>query len=246
MVVSNSTQPHETNRHARRSLPSMTRLRKDALARAAAIPKGGTNMQISDILAQTGGLQSMAKELGVSEAQAAQGAQALMPALLGGFKKQAQTAPGGIAGLGGLLGKLGGGLLDDVVSPRPTDLNRGNSVLGQVFGSKDVSRAVADNAASQSGLNPALLKRMLPMLAMAVAGYMAKQGASAAAPRPQQGQVGGVGGLGGMVNKLFGGQSNVSRAAGGQSQGGLASMLDMDGDGNPLDDIMSIVRKARR
>lgn len=204
-------------------------------------------MQISDILAQTGGLQSMAKELGVSEAQAAQGAQALTPALLGGFKKQAQAAPGGIAGLGGLLGKLGGGgLLDDVVSPRPTDLNRGNSVLGQVFGSKDVSRAVADNAASQSGLDPALLKRMLPMLAMAVAGYMAKQGASAAAPRPQQGQAGGAGGLGGMINKLFGGQSNVGRAAGGQSQGGLASMLDMDGDGNPLDDIVNIARKARR
>ena len=49
-------------------------------------------MQITDVLAQMGGLQSIARELGVSEAQAATaGADALLPAILGGFKKQAQA-----------------------------------------------------------------------------------------------------------------------------------------------------------
>jgi hypothetical protein len=133
-------------------------------------------MQITDILAQMGGLQSMARELGVSETQAASGAEALIPAILGGFKKQAQSQPTGLEGLGGLLGQLGGGgLLDDVLAPQPTNVSRGNDVLGQIFGSKDVSRAVAQNAASQSGLDPSLLKKMLPMLAMLVAGFMAKQ-----------------------------------------------------------------------
>src|SRR5574339_214759 len=133
-------------------------------------------MNINDILAQTGGLQSMARELGMSESQAASGAAALLPAILGGFKKQAQAQPSGIEGLGGLLGKLGGGgLLDDVLSPQPTNVSRGNDVLGQIFGSKDVSRTVAQNAASQSGLSPDVLKKMLPMLAMLVTGYMAKQ-----------------------------------------------------------------------
>jgi hypothetical protein len=131
-------------------------------------------MQFTDILAQTGGLQSMARELGVSDAQAASGAAALLPALLGGFKKQAQSQPAGLDGLGGLLGQLGGGgLLDDVLAPQPTDVSRGHDVLGQIFGSKDVSRAVAENAAAQSGLAPALLKKMLPLLAMLVAGCMA-------------------------------------------------------------------------
>ena len=133
-------------------------------------------MQVTDILRQTGGLESMARELGISEGQAASGAAALAPAILGGFKKQAQGQSGGLEGLGGLLAQLGGGgLLDDVVGPKPTDVNRGNEVLGQIFGSKDVSRAVAQNAASQSGLDPGVLKKMLPMLAMLVAGYMAKQ-----------------------------------------------------------------------
>lgn len=70
-------------------------------------------MQITDILAQAGGLRSMARELGVSETQAASGAEALIPAILGGLKKQAQSQPSGLEGLGGLLGQLGGGSLLD-------------------------------------------------------------------------------------------------------------------------------------
>jgi hypothetical protein len=86
------------------------------------------------MLSQMGGLQQMARELGVDESQAASGAAALLPAILGGFKKQAQ--PAGLDGLTGMLGKLGGGgLLDNVLSSKPTDVGRGNEVLGQIFGS---------------------------------------------------------------------------------------------------------------
>ena len=184
-------------------------------------------MGITDILGQMGGLQSIARELGVSEAQAASGAEALAPALLGGFKKQAQGLPAGLDGLGGMLGQLGGGdLLDDVLGPQPTNVGRGNDVLGQLFGSKDVSRAVAQNAASSSGLDPTLLKRMLPLLAMLVAGYMAKQKSGPAA----------TGGLGGLLGGLLGGQPATGM--------GLAGMIDMDGDGNPLDDILRIAGKV--
>ena len=187
-------------------------------------------MQLTDILAQTGGLQSIARSLGLSESQAASGASALLPAVLGGFKKQAQAQPQGIAGLGGLLGQLGGGgLLDNVLSPGPTDTSRGNDVLGQIFGSKEVSRTVAQNAASQTGLDEGVLKKMLPMLAMVVAGYMAKQGGTAS----------GGGGLGGMLGSVLGG----GQASAGTRGGGLGSLLDMDGNGNPLDDILRAAGK---
>lgn len=191
-------------------------------------------MQVMDILNQLGGLQSVAKELGVDESQVSAGAAALMPALLGGFKKQAQAHPDGLDGLTGMLGHLGGGgLLDDVLSPQPTNVNRGNDVLGQIFGSADVSRAVAHNAAGSSGLDPALLKKMLPMLAMMVAGVMAKQGAGQTQAAPS-------GGLGGLLGGLLGGGSG-----GGNAQG-LARMLDMNGDGNPLDDVMGLASKFLR
>lgn len=196
-------------------------------------------MQITDLLAQMGGLQSMARELGVTEAQATRGAEALVPAILGGFKKQAQAQPTGLAGLGGLLGQLGGGgLLDAVLAPQPTDVSRGDDVLGRIFGSKDVSRTVAQQAATQSGLDPALLKKMLPMVAMMVAGFMAQRSAGAQ-PAPAA-----AGGLGSLLGGLLGGQGGGAAPAGGL--GGLASMLDLDGNGNPLDDILRMAGKAMR
>ena len=210
-------------------------------------------MQLNDLLAQTGGLSSMARELGISEQQVQAGAAALLPAILGGFAKQAQ--PAGAGGLGDLLGQLGGGgLLDNLVSPEPTDIGRGNQVLGNIFGSKDVSRTVAQHAAAQSGLEPSLLRKMLPMLAMLAVGYMARRhGQARNAPKtgttPANGNFpsptdantptngGGLGGLGDILGGLLGG------GAGGRGGGlgGLGAIFDKDGNGNPLDDIL---RKA--
>lgn len=204
-------------------------------------------MQLTDILSQMGGLQAIARELGVSESQAASGAEALLPAILGGFKKQTQSQPSGLDGLGGLLGQLGGGgLLDQVLAPQPTDLNPGNEVLGQIFGSRDVSRAVAQNASVRTGLDTTLLKKMLPMLAMVVAGLIARQqGASASAPASEQPAPQPGGGLGDLLGSLLGGQAAGGGGAGG-GLGGLASMLDLNRDGNPLDDILQMVGKAMR
>ena len=103
----------------------------------------------------------------------------------------------------------------------------------------DVSRAVAQNAASQSGLAPDLLKKMLPMLAMLVTGYMAKQ-QGGGAPAETSGI--GAGGLGGLLGGLLGGQSGAS-ATNSASAPGLGSMLDLNGDGNPLDDILRMARR---
>jgi hypothetical protein len=114
-------------------------------------------------------------------------------------------------------------------------------VLEQIFGSKDVSRAVTQNAASQSGLDPSVLKKMLPMLAMLVAGYMARQpGADNSVQSSSSGE-----GLGGLLGSLLGGQP-AGAAMRGATAPGLASMLDLDGNGNPLDDILKMTGKAFR
>ena len=108
--------------------------------------------------------------------------------------------------------------------------------MGQIFGSKDVSRTVAENASSQSGLDSSLLKKMLPMLAMLVAGYMAKQrgGGNVAQAAP-----------GGGLGDLLGGLLGARGAGGSAARGGLGSMLDLNGDGNPLDDILRLAGKGR-
>lgn len=198
-------------------------------------------MNVSDILTQTGALDSISRELGIDAGSAQAGAAALLPAILGGFKKQAQPEAGGLDGLSSILGGLGGsGLLGSVLGGGATPVQPGNEVLGQIFGSKEVSREVAAHASQSSGLDPALLKKMLPLLAMAVAGYMMSHKAGAGAA-PSQGQ----GGLGGILGQVLGGALGGSgRQA--SPAGGLASMLDLNGDGNPLDDILGMAGKLRR
>jgi hypothetical protein len=196
-------------------------------------------MDIQSAILNGGGIDAIAGQLGISPEQARSGAGALLPAILGGFKQNAQGQAGGLEGLVGMLGGLGGGgLFDNVVSSEPTDVNRGNDVLGQIFGSKDVSRAVASDASAQSGIDASTLRRMLPLLAMIVGGYLATRGAGGGA-----GAAAGGGGLGGMLGSVLGGVLGGGGGAQPQPQpqpqaGGLGAMLDMDGDGNPLNDIM--------
>ena len=191
-------------------------------------------MNIMDMLQQSGGIGTMAKELGVNESVAQAGAAALLPDILGGFKKTTQAQPSGLDGLGGLLGQLGGGgLLDSVLGTQPTPVEKGNDVLGQIFGSKEVSRTVAAGAEQQTGISSDLLKKMLPVVAMMVAGYMAKE---------SSGSAGSGGGLGGLIGGLLGGGNNASSGG----LGGIASMLDLNGDGNPLDDIIGMAGKLVR
>jgi len=154
-------------------------------------------MNINQMLEQTGAVQAISRELGVDSATAEAGAAALLPSILSGFQNPVaatQSEPGasafpGLGGLGGLLGTIGGlggaNLLDNVTSSEPTQLDKGNQILGQLFGSKDGSRAIAASASAQSGVQPSLLKKMLPILAMVAAGYIMKQA----------GQGGGLGGV---------------------------------------------------
>jgi hypothetical protein len=200
--------------------------------------------QLTDILRQTGGLRAMARQLGVSESEAATGAEALLPAILGGFKRQVQAHPAGLDGLGGLLDQLGGSAMhDEVLAPEPTDPGRGEEVLGQIFGSREVSRTVAQHASTQSGLDASLLKQMLPLLAMLVTGFMARQhgGASASPDAP----AGGID-LGGLLGSLLGGGGAAGGMPAGGAASGLGALLDLNGDGNPLDDVMRMAGAALR
>jgi hypothetical protein len=163
-------------------------------------------MNVQELL-PSGGINALASQLGVPREQAQRGAEALLPSVLGGMGDKAHELDTHVNSLGGAR------LADNVIGPEPTEVDRGNLLLGGIFGSKDVSRQVASHASQSSGLDPALLKRMLPILAMLVAGHMAGR---------SQGQEGGIGGmlgsvLGGMGGGMGGGPSG--------STGGLGGML---------------------
>jgi hypothetical protein len=168
-------------------------------------------MNIDEMLQQTGAIGAISRELGVDSATAQAGAAALLPSILSGFQntvsagetEAAGSAFPGLGNLGGLLGTIGGlgggALLDNATADEPTEVGKGNEILGQIFGSKDGSRAVAASASAQSGVEPSLLKRMLPILAMVAAGYV----------RKTAGKGGGLGGMrgGGTTTETTGGQA---------------------------------------
>ena len=94
------------------------------------------------------------------------------------------------------MGGGGGNMLDAVLGQSPTPTQQGNDILGNIFGSKDVSRGVAGEVAALTGIDENILKKMLPILAMAAAGYMAKNASSGG-----QGGAGG-GALGGILGSI--------------------------------------------
>ena len=173
-------------------------------------------MDLMNALVQAGGVEAISRELGVDQSTAQSGLNALLPAVADGMRGQASASPQGFGGLGAILGQLGGGgLLANVLAPEPTNVDQGNQVLGQIFGNKDTSRAVAADAAQKSGVSSDLLKKMLPIVAMLVAGYLAKQhdsSSTGAAPGAAPAQDGGI------LGQILGG---IGGSGGGSSGGGL-------------------------
>jgi hypothetical protein len=184
------------------------------------------------VLRSGGGLaiEMLGGRFGLPPAATRSALEALLPMVGGGLKNQAQ-APGGLEGLlGSVLSPAHTeyGENADVLA-RPGTTNMGNQVLGSIFGNdREVSRTIATQAAQKTGLDAGLLKQMLPIVAMMAAGAMAKNASA--------------GGLGNLIGAAMGGGQAAAPAGGlGGSLGGLANMLDMNRDGNPLNDIMGML-----
>lgn len=136
-------------------------------------------MDILDAIrgAQGGGaVQQLGQQFGLNDDQVSSALSALVPALAAGFHNNMSSPQG----LDGLLGALGGGqhqrYVDDAsVLGHQDTIDDGNGILGHIFGSKDVSRQVATQAASQTGVGADVLKAMLPVVAAMMMGTMSKK-----------------------------------------------------------------------
>jgi hypothetical protein len=192
---------------------------------------------LMDAVLRAGGgsaVEMLGGRFGLPPAATRSALEALLPMVGGGLKSQAQ-APGGLEGLlGSVLNPAHNeyGENADVLA-RPGTTNMGNQVLGSIFGNdRDVSRTIAAQAAQKTGLDVGMLKQMLPVVAMMAAGAMAKNA--------------NAGGLGNLIGAAMAGGQTQAPAGGlagglGGGLGGLANMLDMNKDGNPLDDIMGLL-----
>lgn len=121
-------------------------------------------------------MDAMAKQYGLAQEQAAKAVAALMPAFASGFKRNT-TNP---YDLSALMQAMTSGnyakYFEDMSSAfTPQGIADGNQVLQQLFGSKEVSRAIAAQAAQLSGIGQDILKQMMPAMADTLMGGLFKQ-----------------------------------------------------------------------
>lgn len=178
-------------------------------------------MDLIDLLVKTGGEESirqLAGNVGLESSQAQSLIGALAPALMRGLQKQTETS----TSLAGLQRALSSGAHQQYLE-RPDLMNStatrddGNKILGHIFGSKDVSRNVAAHAARQTGIDSAIIKKALPLVAGLTMGALGKKAAGTAS-----GSMPSRRGLGGLLGSLVAGQ-------GGQQIG--------------LDDLLGLAKK---
>jgi len=201
--------------------------------------------------------QQAGAQHGLNQQQSQSAIAALLPAISSALKQNT----GSPQGLAGLLGALQSGqheqyLENPQMLGQPQTVTDGNAILGHLFGSKDVSRAVAGRASEQTGIGSDILKKMLPIVATMAMGSLSKQ---TKAPTMQSALTGlamqhlmggqkksGLGAILGAVTGANGRQQRQTQQTHQQGMGIIGKLLDADGDGSTMDDILGMVMNSRR
>lgn len=163
------------------------------------------------------GLEILARQFNLSQQQAQLAVEALLPAFSQGLKRNTADP----YGVGNFMNAMATGgyakyFENAAQAFSPQGVSQGNDVLGQLFGSKDLSRAVAAQAAQATGLGQQMLQQMLPAVATMIMGGLSKQATNQLAGAQ-------AGGFGGANNPL--GQIIQEMMKQGGGLGGLGGML---------------------
>ena len=191
-------------------------------------------------------IDALSRQFNLSQQQTVAALEALMPAFSQGLQRNAADPMGFGAFVQALSSGQNVNYFDNPQAAfNPSGIADGNYVLGQLFGSKDLSRAIADHAASAAGVGAATLKQMLPVVASMMMGglYKKSTGQFAAAG------LGGGNVIGDLIEQMMrqgGGQPSASQQGGapaanpwgqileGMFGGGTAGQ--QQGQTNPLGD----------
>ena len=121
-------------------------------------------------------LEAFSKQFGLAQEQATKAFAALTPAFSSGLKRNAADP----YEFGSLLQSLTSGnyakYFEDMTAAfSPQGVADGKNFLNTVFGSNDVTKAIAEQAAKASGVRQDLLMAMMPSMASAMAGGLVKE-----------------------------------------------------------------------
>lgn len=160
-------------------------------------------LPLSDMLAAQNGLamEALQRQFSLTQQQTQKVVETLLPAFSTGLKHNVSDP----YGVGAFLQTLAAGnharYFDNPMSAfTPGGQAAGNDVLGQIFGSKELSRAVAAQAAAATGVGQEIIKQMLPAIAAMIMGGLFKQASGQLGPGVQPNF--GNSGLGGATNPM--------------------------------------------
>lgn len=174
-------------------------------------------------------LSQMSRQLGISEDQTREALPAALAALTSGLAQNAAQPQGAqqlasalnkdhdgslLDSLDGFLGGAGGG----------GGLGAGAAILGHVFGQR--RQKVEGNLGRATGLNPQTMASLLAMLAPIVMAYLGRQ--------QRQKQLD----PGGLAEVLGQQRQRIEQVP--QARTGLGALLDLDGDGQVMDDLANL------
>jgi hypothetical protein len=174
-------------------------------------------------LTGTNALSQLSKDIGADESTTSNAVSTAIPLLMTALARNASD-PDGAASLHNALEKdHDGGVLDDIPSYLANpNVDDGNGILRHTLGGQQ--QAVEQSLAGSTGLDPAMIAKLLAMAAPLVLGMLAKQ--------QKQGGLDNNG-LTDMLNN----EKKANASANPDMMDMLSGMLDMNKDGGFMDDL---------
>jgi hypothetical protein len=176
-------------------------------------------------------VNSASAQLGQNKAQTTTALTTALPLILGAMKNNTTTPKGAEGLLSALANKHDGSLLDNLSGLLGSNdvLNDGAGILGHIFGGKEQNVAKAVSAKSGIDMNSAM--NLLKMAAPVIMGYLGKQS--------RKNNVSDVGGIQNLLGSLLGSGAQKEQSL-------ITSILDADGDGSVIDDIIGMAAGGKK
>ena len=190
---------------------------------------GGTSDLLGSLMSQLGGggVDQIARSVGVSDGDVTNVLAGALPAMMAGLTRNAASSGGASALLGALDRDHDGSVLDDVMGflGGGGNTSAGAGILGHVFGGRQTN---VEQAVSQSsGVDMGSVTKIMAMVAPLIMGSLGK------AKRQQGFDASGLA-------AALGQQEQAARKTSPSAVDMFSSLLDRDGDGNSMDDMVKM------
>jgi len=174
------------------------------------------------------------QQLKLGKEQTGLGLSTALPLILGALKNNVSSSKGAANILGALSNDKHDGtilnILGDILANKDS-MNNGANILGHVFGGKE--QYVAQAVSTKSGLNLAKSMDLLKMAAPVIMEILGK--------KARQNNIADSKGLDGLLEGLLGGENKAQ-----EGQNMITKILDADGDGSIIDDVMGMVTDDKK